>query len=621
MSYQGKKNYAFERGMEKMSLAYEGRYYDARARARAEREKAANERAWQNALAWVIADSERRRIERQRRRERKLAEGERLWARWRAERAWNHSTVPESQRQQLTRDIITCERNFHGGISYRLSPLETLKMVSASSIFGEPQYYRNGARAKARVMDGLCKVDKQFVRFELDMLDPFRGMTTSQVMEKAIDDALDADYEGTLAWAVELRERYLMRLNPQVILVRAATHPGRLAYTQEHPGEFAKIAQRVMLRGDDVTNQVQYWLASHGTKRGIPAVLKRSWAKRVGSMGAYAMAKYGNAGIGLVDVVRICHAKGPLVDTLMREGHVPMPEGQDTWERLRASGMGWGEILETIRMPHMALLRNLRGIFSEVDDPKAREKALALLKRGVRGGKQFPFRYLSAWKAAEAERAPWTRQVQDALEECMVIACENLPALPGRSAFLADVSGSMWGTCTSAYGTMTMAEIANLSCVIGAMRAEEGVVFPFADWIERVPVNKAGNILEQARLVGKVGCGCGTEDPFWIFLREAIARREHWDNIFVYSDMQAGYGSQELCFDGSDQRVSANTMIEAYRQMVNPKVNVYSIQVGGYTNALIPEYGYRTTLLSGWTGKELVFADAVNRTWDEIESK
>ncbi|MBR3314784.1 MAG: hypothetical protein IKG18_11675 [Atopobiaceae bacterium] len=212
-----------------------------------------------------------------------------------------------------------------------------------------------------------------------------------------------------------------------------------------------------------------------------------------------------------------------------------------------------------------------------MDDPEVLEKALALLKRGVRGGKQFPFRYLSAWKAAEAERAPWTRRVQDALEECMRIACENLPALPGRSAFLADVSGSMWGTCTSAYGTMTMAEIANLSCVIGAMRAEEGVVFPFANWIERVSVNKTGNILEQARLVGKVECGFGTEDPFWIFLREAIARREHWDNIFVYSDMQAGYGSQKLCFDGSGQRVSANTMIEAYRQMVNPKVNVYSI--------------------------------------------
>ncbi|MCL1915010.1 MAG: hypothetical protein FWG10_14365 [Eubacteriaceae bacterium] len=31
--------------------------------------------------------------------------------------------------------------NFMGGVSYEINPLDTLKMVSASSIFGEPAYY------------------------------------------------------------------------------------------------------------------------------------------------------------------------------------------------------------------------------------------------------------------------------------------------------------------------------------------------------------------------------------------------------------------------------------------------------------------------------------------------
>ena len=30
------------------------------------------------------------------------------------------------------------------GESYRINPLDTLKMITASSIFGEPSYYRNG---------------------------------------------------------------------------------------------------------------------------------------------------------------------------------------------------------------------------------------------------------------------------------------------------------------------------------------------------------------------------------------------------------------------------------------------------------------------------------------------
>ena len=34
--------------------------------------------------------------------------------------------------------------NFMGGNSFELNALDTLKMVTASSIFGEPSYYRNG---------------------------------------------------------------------------------------------------------------------------------------------------------------------------------------------------------------------------------------------------------------------------------------------------------------------------------------------------------------------------------------------------------------------------------------------------------------------------------------------
>lgn len=524
------------------------------------------------------------------------------------------------------------EENFMGGISYRIDPVYTMKMISASSVFGEPQYYRDGDRSKAEILDGTCSINRMFFRYSLNILDPYRGMKTSQVMEKVIDEALTADFGATLQWAVELRNRYLMRLNPQVILVRAAYHPGRQAYTEKHPGKFAEIAGKVMLRGDDVTSQVQYWLSRKGSKRGIPAVLKRAWAKRISDMDAYSMAKYGNAGIGLVDAVRICHAKGDLVDILMQEGRVPMPQGTDTWERLRASGMGWQEILKRIRMPHMALLRNLRGIFNEVHDPVEREKALELLKQGVRSGRQFPFRYYSAWNAVRAEGMPWSNQVQDALEECIGIACKNLPALQGKSAFLTDNSGSAWGACTSEWGTMTVAKIGNLSSVIGAMCAEEGVVFPFGDRLKTVRINKEDAVLRQTYRVDEEGKGCGlsTENGIWLFFRDAIMKKQHWDNIFVYSDMQAGHGglyginredyrALGACVNG--MYIDVNMLVKLYRKHVNPKVNVFCIQTAGYTNVLVPEYGYRTAILYGWTGRELLFADAMNRIWNELENR
>jgi len=548
----------------------------------------------------------------------------------------NHTRVcaefDGKEAKNLANMLANSERNFMDGISYRINPLDTLKMVTASSVFGEPQYYRNGCNAQATILDGVYGLDRVFAQYSLDVMDPFKGMNTSQVMEKVIDEALDADFEGTLNWAMELRDRYMMRLNPQIIMVRAAKHPKRAEFTAAHPGAFSQIEKKVMFRGDDVSAQIEYWLAMNGSKRGIPAVLKRAWADKIGSMDAYTMSKYGNAGIGLVDAVRICHAKGELVDELMRNGRVKMPEGENTWERLRASGMKWAEILSTIRLPHMALLRNLRGIFTEVSDKKMLENVLETLKRGVRKGRQFPFRYLSAWKAVEAEGRPWEAQVKKALEECMDIACQSLPKLPGRCAFLSDNSGSAWGTCTSEWGTMKVANIGNLSSVIGAMCAEEGVVFPFGDDLLSIPVNRKEGMLVQADRVNRLGSSCGkaTENGIWLFFRDAIMQRQMWDSIFIYSDMQAGHGGlyginsadyAALGCEVNGMYIDVNKLVELYRRQVNPKVNVYCIQTAGYTNVLVPEYGYRTSVLYGWTGKELIFADAMRRAWDEIESR
>lgn len=551
---------------------------------------------------------------------------------YRAYPAAEAGPLPVPVTKALAEAVESGERNFMGGVSYRIDPLNTLKMISASSVFGEPQYYRGGDRADAALLDGVFDVDRVFAQYSLSMLDGFRGMKTSRVMEKAIDGALAYDFASTLEWAAELRDTYGMRLNPQVIMVRAAKHPARRAYTAAHPGEFSGIARRVMRRGDDVISQAEYCLAQGGGKKGIPAVLKRSWAERIGGMDAYSMAKYGRHGMGLVDVVRICHAKGALVDELMRNGRVQMPKGEDVWERMRASGFGWWEILARIRMPHMALLRNLRGIFSEVLDPDVRKKTLEQLKAGVEKGKQFPFRYLSAWKAVQQSGRSWAREVQEALEECMDAACGNLPCLRGRSAFLTDNSGSAWGACTSEWGIMEIAEIGNLSSVIGAMRSEESTVFPFGDALRSVKIRRDEGVLEQSRIVSAVGreCGRATENGIWLFFRGALLRREHWDNIFVYSDMQAGHGrlyglhpedyaAVGACLDA--RYIDVNMLVKQYREQVNPKVNVFMIQTAGYTNALVPEYGYRTAILYGWTGKELLFADAMIRMWDELEDK
>ena len=538
-------------------------------------------------------------------------------------------SVKDNRTAEKTKAVV----NYMGDTSYELSALETLKMVTASSIFGEPQYYRDGEFAQKGVVDGVVKIDTVFLAYSL-FGDEVTGKKTSEFMEQVIDQALEADFEGTIRWAKTLREDYFMRLNPQVIMVRAAMHPARVKFNEEHPGLFSEINQEVMARADEPASQLTYYLFRNGSKASVPNVLKRNWAKRLENCSRYEVAKYKNAAVGMIDTVRISHAKGPVLDELMKTGTVKTQEDEKTWENLRSAGMSWKEILSSCKIGHMALLRNLRGIFSEIDDAGICGEVIEKLKKGVPGGKQFPFRYWSAYKAIEhADGINHKPQLLDALEECIDISCGNMPTLKGKTMCLTDNSGSAWGAFNSEYGCVTVAEIDNLSSVIAARNSEEGYVGKFGDKLIVKPVSKRSGVLSQTKEITRnrqSDVGGGTENGIWLFLDKAIREKEHWDNIFIFSDMQAGhgglYGTQESIQKYKKQGflvrgmyIDVAKMIDAYRREVNPKVNVYCVQTAGNDNILVPEYGYRTNLLYGWTGKEIVFADQMRRFWDELD--
>jgi hypothetical protein len=60
-------------------------------------------------------------------------------------------------------------------------------------------------------------------------------------------------------------------------------------------------------------------------------------------------------------------------------------------------------------------------------------------------------------------------------------------------------------------------------------------------------------------------------------------------------------------------------LVKAYRRSVYSKVNVFSVQVAGYDNSIMPDILYRGAILSGWTGKEAKLAYEMTRVWDEVE--
>lgn len=527
--------------------------------------------------------------------------------------------------------------NFMGGNSYEINALDTLKMVTASSIFGEPQYYRDGEFADAKIKDDVYGAfatrDYDFSPYSCLDDSKYSGMKTSAVMEKVINDALDQDFGAVLDWAVELRTTYNMRLNPQVIMVLAAQHSKRAEFNEANPGKFLSAEMAVMSRADEPASQLTYFLYKNGKKNSCPNILKRSWAKKLESLNRYKVAKYKNSGVGMIDVVRVSHANSEVLNELMKTGTVEVKEDEKTWENLRSEGKTWTEILGTIKLGHMALLRNLRNIFTEISDMDMTKTILADLKAGVKEGKQFPFRYYNAYKMLEKEGRKLNHlpMVLDALEECMDISLENMPKLSGKTITLSDNSGSAWGTFNSEYGSCTVAEIDNLSAVITAMLSDEGYVGVFGDRLYIIGISKRNGILSQMKEVSRQGqlVGGATENGIWLFFDNAIKTNEKWDNVFIYSDMQAGHGGlygintrdyQDYICGRYSRYIDVMKLLSTYRSKVNSKVNMFSVQTAGYTNVVIPAYAYRANVMYGWTGKEVLFADAMIKFWNEKDS-
>lgn len=204
--------------------------------------------------------------------------------------------------------------NWMGGISYDPSnPLTRFTMAAASCFFGEPSYYQ-GQPSDRRTPSGgsrghriLTGAERARLRSVLNAVDPqeWRSLEPKELMERAIDEALDFDAEATLAFAVELRQRLHVRTTPQVIMVRAACHP-----KVKGTGLVTKYARQIMNRLDEVPNQLAYFLSLKAGR--MPKSLERNWRRRIEAASQYEMAKYrmDRRAVKLTDVISMVHAKG-----------------------------------------------------------------------------------------------------------------------------------------------------------------------------------------------------------------------------------------------------------------------------------------------------------------------
>lgn len=521
------------------------------------------------------------------------------------------------KREQFREDA---HLNFMGGPSYDItSPLHRLRVAAASCFFGEPQYYHRDKDDKRPVrmvrQSNLSNTQVTYLRETLDALDPqeWRGLNPTEMMERAIDAALDHDPEATLQLAVELRQEDNIRTTPQVILVRASHHE-----KVRGTGLPSKYVSKIVHRGDEPSVCLAYHRWRYN-KAPIPNSLKKALAKRLGEFDEYVLGKYRReiGGFKLVDVVNLVRPKDTKAIKALICGE--LKQTNKTWEAVisdRGSNKeAWEAAIEI--MGHMALLRNLRNFHEKGVPHKA---YLEKLVKTAKYGRQLPFRYYSAYKMLK-DVSP---AILDAVEESLVVSMGLLPQFKGRVMSLCDNSGSACAATTSSMGTMSMARIANISAVITAHCSEEGFVGVFGDRLDTFPVQKRSSVFDGVQKADQKGDGIGggTEHGIWLFWDKAIKNKEHWDTVFIYSDCQAGHGGlygtgnvyKNFLWPGGHTRyIDVPKLITEYRKKVNPNVAVFCVQVAGYQDTIIPENYHNTYILGGWGDGILKYAAKMSK--------
>ncbi len=237
----------------------------------------------------------------------------------------------------------------------------------------------------------------------------------------------------------------------------------------------------------------------------------------------------------------------------------------------------WNSLLKD--MPVFATLRNLNTFDREgiLDSNKDLIVSRLNNKDVLKSSKILPFRFLNAFNNVNST---W---VKDMLRQSVELTFDNLPDIPGKTAVLLDISGSMrW---TEAFLTSAVFAFALYKKTNG-----NGLLWSFNTVVFDEKPSLYDSILSQAERIRPRG-GTNTSAPVEKLIRE----NKKVDNIIMITDQQQNDGS---LFYSS---------LKHYRSKVNRDVKTFVIDISPYQKAMIPDLDKNTFYIYGWSDQVLQF--------------
>ena len=379
---------------------------------------------------------------------------------------------------------------YEGARAVKFTPAQELKRAVMNCLLWEDQFYENGVAVAERIKALVPKVAPEAV--------------------------------ATLA--VEAREQMKLRHAPLLIVREMARH-------DTHRKLVADTLARVVQRPDELTEFLAiYWAGALGPmqqrkKQPVSAQVKKGLAKALNKFDAYQLAKYDRDGaVRLRDVLFLVHAKPK--DAAQEKVWKELVDGTlasaDTWEVSLSGGKDKRETFERLiaekKLGGLALLRNLR-LMQKAEVPR---KTIAQAIEAMRTDRILPYRFIAA-----ARYAP---DFEPELESAMLKSVKDYVRLPGRTALLIDVSGSM-DYALSQQSEMTRIDAACGLAVLAREVCDEVEIFTFSNEVVKVPP-RHGFALRDAIVKSQPHGGT--------YLGAAVAQIDRKDaRLIVFTDEQA----------------------------------------------------------------------------------
>lgn len=419
----------------------------------------------------------------------------------------------------------------------------------------------------------------------------------------------DATFVAKLA--VYARRVMYMRSIPLLLVVELS---------RIHNGDnlVSRTVEQVVMRVDEIMELLicYQW---RNPKSGIKKLGKLSHQIRVGLQAAfnkfdeYQFAKYdrSNLEVKLRDALFIVHpkpkdeAQQQLFDKIVA-GTLDTPY---TWEtelsalgceqfendetRSAAFTRKWCELIDSGKVGYMALMRNLRNILqANVDDATLKTVVERISNPyEILQAKQFPFRYLSAYKELENVASINTPIVLDALEKAALESANNIKGFDSNTKVMlaCDMSGSM--QCAVSRNSKTMLyEVGNMLAMLLQSQCKKVISGFFAsEWrtINYPHTSVLSNTCSISSRVGEVGYGTQGGKPLEWLIKEEI----EIDKVMFFTDCQF--------WGESDFGKYFLGLWEKYKK-ISPNAKLYLFDLAGYGHSPIEIPREDVMLIAGW---------------------